>query len=63
MGVFTYEQFKQRQKEIELKALIALAKFGNKPQQWTACAKLEKMAYPEKEAKKVYHNQEQETLE
>ena len=62
MGVWTYEQYRTRQQQIELKALIALAQFGNKAQQWTACAKLEKMAYPEKEANKVYHNQEQETL-
>ena len=62
MGVWTYEQYRTRQQQIELKALIALAQFGNKPQQWTACAKLEKIAYPEKEAKKIYHNQEQGTL-
>jgi hypothetical protein len=62
MGVWTYEQYRTRQQKTEVKALIALAQFGNKPQQWTACAKLEKIAYPEKEAKKVYHDQEQETL-
>jgi len=62
MGIFTYEQYKQRQKEIELKALIALAKFGHTFQVDKALAKLEKMAFPEEEAKKVYHNQEQVTL-
>ena len=63
MGIFTYEQYKQRQQQIELKALIALSEFGSKYQKHTACVKLEKIAYPEKEAKKVYHNQEQVTLE
>jgi len=62
MGIFTYEQFKQQQQKIELKALIALARFGHKYQKHTACAKLEKMAFPEKEADKVYHNQEQKQL-
>jgi len=62
MGIFTYEQFKQRQQQIELKALIALAKFGHTFQVDKALAKLEKIAFPEEEAKKVYHNQEQ-TLE
>jgi len=62
MGIFTYEQFKQRQQQIELKALIALAKFGHTFQVDKALAKLEKIAFPEEEAKKVYHNQEQVTL-
>ena len=62
MGVWTYEQYRQRQQEIELKALIALAKFGHTFQVDKALAKLEKMAFPEEEAKKVYHNQEQVTL-
>jgi len=59
MGIFTYEQFKQRQQEIELKALIALAKFGHTFQVDKALAKLQKIAFPEDEANKVYHNQEQ----
>ena len=62
MGVFDYELYRQRQQEIELKALIALAKFGHTFQVDKALAKLQKIAFPEDEAKKVYHDQEQETL-
>ena len=59
MSVWTYEQHRTRQQKIELKALIALAKFGHTFQVDKALAKLQKIAFPEDEAKKVYHNQEQ----
>ena len=47
MGVYSYEQYKQRQQEIEVKALMALAQFGNKPQKFEALKHLEAIAYPE----------------
>ena len=46
MGVWTYEQFQQRQQEIELKALIALAEFGRETQKFEALKHLETIAYP-----------------
>ena len=46
MGVFDYELYRQRQQEIELKALIALAKFGRDNQKYEALKHLESIAYP-----------------
>jgi len=46
MGVFDYELYRQRQQEIELKALIALAKFGKQTQKYEALKHLEAIAYP-----------------
>ena len=45
MGVFDYELYRQRQQEIELKALIALAKFGRETQKFEALKHLEAIAY------------------
>ena len=47
MGVFDYELYRQRQQEIELKALIALAQFGRENQKYEALKHLESIAYPE----------------
>ena len=47
MGVWTYEQYRQRQQEIELKALIALAQFGKQTQKFEALKNLEAIAYPQ----------------
>ena len=46
MGVFDYELYRQRQQEIELKALIALAEFGKQTQKFEALKHLEAIAYP-----------------
>ena len=46
MGVFDYELYRQRQQEIELKALIALAEFGRENQKYKALKQLEVIAYP-----------------
>ena len=47
MGVYDYEQYRQRQQEIEVKALTALAQFGNQTQKFEALKHLEAIAYPE----------------
>ena len=46
MGVVQYEENRLREKEIELKALIALAKFGKLSQKYEALKQLEFFAYP-----------------
>jgi hypothetical protein len=46
MGVYDYEQYRQRQQEIELNALIALAEFGRENQKFEALKHLEAIAYP-----------------
>jgi len=46
MGVYDFEQYRQRQQEIELKALIALAQFGRETQKYEALKHLEAIAYP-----------------
>ena len=46
MSVFDYERYRQRQQEIELKALIALAQFGRENQKYEALKHLEAIAYP-----------------
>jgi len=46
MSVFDYELYRQRQQEIELKALIALAQFGRDNQKFEALKHLESIAYP-----------------
>jgi len=45
MGIFDFELFSQRQQEIELKALIALAEFGRDKQKYEALKHLEAIAY------------------
>ena len=48
MGIVQVEQNRLRQQEIEVKALIALSKYGaNDRQKWKALAALERIAYPE----------------
>ena len=47
MSVWTYEQWRKNQQEIELKALIALAQFGRETQKYEALKHLEAIAYPE----------------
>lgn len=54
-----YEQIKQKQKEIEVRALVALAAYGTPLQNSEACQKLREIAYPEILADKI----NQETLE
>jgi hypothetical protein len=56
MGIVEYELTRLRQQEIEVRALVALAKCGSNPQKFVACKKLEKIAYPEELAKEI--NQE-----
>ena len=46
MSVWTYEQWRKTQQEIELKALIALAQFGREVQKYEALKHLEAIAYP-----------------
>ena len=46
MGVYDYEQYRQRQQKIEVKALIALAQFGRETQKYEALKHLEAIAYP-----------------
>ena len=47
MSVWTYEQWRKNQQEIELKALIALAQFGKETQKHEALKHLENIAYPD----------------
>jgi len=56
MTIVQYELVKLKQQEIEVRALVALAKCGSNPQRFVACKKLEEIAYPEDLADKI--NQE-----
>jgi len=56
MGIVHVEELRLRQKEIEVRALVALATHGVSPQRHRALSKLEKYAYPNDLAKKI--NQE-----
>ena len=47
MGIIEYEQLKMRQQEIEVRALVALSKYGNQHQKLKALKHLEYIAYPE----------------
>jgi hypothetical protein len=53
MGVVHFEELKLRQKEIEVRALVALSKSKNKVVSFKATQKLEIFAYPEEVAKKL----------
>ena len=53
MGIVQVEQNRLRQKEIEVKALVALAKYGVQVQKFEALKHLEFIAYPDKVAKKI----------
>ena len=46
MGVFGFEEVRIRQQKIEVKALIALAKYGKHNQRYEALKHLEVIAYP-----------------
>jgi len=59
MGVFDFEEKQLRQKEIEVKALVALAKYGVHVQKFEALKHLEYFAYPGDLAEKI----NQETLD
>ena len=56
MGIVQVEELRLRQKQIEVRALVALAAHGVSPQRYRALSKLEDIAYPEQLAKKI--NQE-----
>ena len=59
MGVYDYEQYRQRQQEIEVKALIALMRYGRTHERKVyAEKKLCEIAFPETVAEKI----KQETL-
>ena len=58
MGIVEVEQNRLRQKEIEVRALVALAAYGTPLQNSEACQKLREIAYPEMLAEKI----NQETL-
>ena len=47
MGVVEFENMRIRQKKIEVKALVALAKYGVQVQKFEALKHLENIAYPE----------------
>ena len=51
--VYDFERNKISEKKIEVKALVALARFGNQIQKFEALKHLEHFAYPEKLAKKI----------
>ena len=57
--VYDFERNKIRQQEIEVKALVALAKYGVQVQKFEALKHLEYIAYPNELANKI----NQETLE
>ena len=51
--VYDFERNRISEREIEVKALVALARFGNKIQKFEALKHLEYVAYPELLAKKI----------
>tara|TARA_R100000808_G_C2061547_1_gene92761 strand:- start:350 stop:595 length:246 start_codon:yes stop_codon:yes gene_type:complete len=53
MTIFDMEHNRLRQQEIELKALTALARFGNHVQRFEALKHLEHIAYPQELAEKI----------
>ena len=53
MSVWTYEEYRVRQQQIEVKALTALAQFGNEHQVFEALKHLEVIAYPEITAEEI----------
>ena len=60
MGIVSFEKNRLKQKEIEVQALVAIVKYGNKPKQTVAqkkaFTKLYNIAFPEELAEKI--NQE-----
>jgi 4-hydroxy-3-methylbut-2-enyl diphosphate reductase IspH len=63
MGIVQVEELRLRQKEIEVRALVALAAHGVSPQRFRALSKLEKFAYPEDLADKINQQVAQKQLE
>jgi len=62
MGVYDYEQYKQRQQKIEVKALIALMRYGRTHgRKVEAESRLCEIAFPETVAENI--NQEKLDLE
>tara|TARA_Y100000310_G_scaffold60869_1_gene56138 strand:+ start:174 stop:473 length:300 start_codon:yes stop_codon:yes gene_type:complete len=57
VGILNYEEQRLRQQEIEVKALVALCKYGNRIQRFEALKHLQFFAYPEMLAEKI-NNQE-----
>ena len=53
VGILNYEEQRLRQQEIEVKALIAIARFGNGIQKFEALSELENHAYPKALAEKI----------
>ena len=53
MSVVDFENNRIRQKKIEVKALVALAKYGNRIQKFEALKHLQFFAYPEALAEKI----------
>ncbi len=64
VGILTHEKIKQRQKEIEVRALVALVKYGYEHHKNKALAKLHDIAHPELLAQKIdmMQKSEQATL-
>lgn len=57
MGIIEHEQNRLRQQEIEVKALVALSKYGNQHQKFEALKHLEYIAYPELLTKEINNQQ------
>ena len=53
VGILNYEEQRLRQQEIEVKALVALCKYGNRNHKAKALVYLENIAYPDKVAEKI----------
>jgi len=51
--VYDFERNKISEKKIEVKALVALARYGNQIQKFEALKHLEYFAYPKKLAEKI----------
>jgi hypothetical protein len=60
VGILNYEEQKLRQQEIEVKALVALVKYGHEHHKNKALAKLHNIAHPELLAQKIEMMQKSE---
>jgi uncharacterized membrane protein len=63
VGILNYEEQRLRQQEIEVKALVALAKYGVQVQKFEALKHLEFIAYPDKVASKIDNEVKQKQME
>ena len=63
MGVVEYERNRLRQQEIEVKALVALVKYGVQQQKYKALRALEDIAYPQDLTDKINQQIKQKQLE